>query len=314
MIAEVGPAAFNLIVFPGFIFSSVFGLILWWLQRKLTARFQWRIGPPAYQTFADIGKLLAKEMVIPVGAVKPLFIAAPILSLASVVTAVLLIPLGLAESVLSFGGDLIVVIYLLIMPSVALILAGAASGNPYGSIGSSRKVTLTVAYELGLIVSLLSVALGAGSLRLIDIARSQFGWFCPLAAAAFFLILLAKVGVLPFDQPEAKTEIMGGVLAEYSGVGLGIFKLSHAILLFALVDLMVAVFFPGPFVGPLAAHPWDVLWHLAKIVIITMVVSLIAAINPRLRIDQALKFFWTYVFVFALINLVAVAAYVVAVG
>jgi NADH-quinone oxidoreductase subunit H len=301
---------FNLLIYPGFAFSSVFGLILWWLQRKLTARVQWRIGPPIYQTFADIGKLLFKEMVIPVGAIKPLFIAAPILSLSSVITVMLLIPIGTSESILSFSGDLIVVIYLLIMPSLALILGGIASGNPYGSLGSSRKVTLLIACELGMIVSLLSVSLGAGSLKLINITRSQFGWFCPLAAIAFFMIILAKTDLLPFDQPEAKTEIMGGVLVEYSGVGLGLFKLSNAILKFALVNLMVSMFFPGPFIGILAFHPWDVLWHLTKVLFIFIIMSLIAAINPRLRIDQALKYFWSYVFIFAFINLVIVIVYV----
>jgi len=301
---------FNLLIYPGFAFSSVLGLILWWLQRKLTARFQWRIGPPIYQTFADIGKLLFKEMVIPVGAIKPLFIAAPMLSLSSVITVMLLIPIGVSESILSFSGDLIVVIYLLIMPSLALILGGIASGNPYGSLGSSRKVTLLIACELGMVVSLLSVSLGAGSLKLINITRSQFGWFCPLAAVAFFMIILAKTDLLPFDQPEAKTEIMGGVLVEYSGVGLGLFKLSNAILKFALVNLMVSIFFPGPFIGILTLHPWDVLWHLAKVLLIFIIMSLIAAINPRLRIDQALKYFWSYAFIFAFINLAIVIVYI----
>ncbi|MEM2843083.1 MAG: complex I subunit 1 family protein [Candidatus Bathyarchaeia archaeon] len=305
----MGLILFNLIVYPGIIFSSIFGLILWWLQRKFTARFQWRIGPPFYQTFADIGKLLFKEMIIPVRAIKPLFITAPILSFSSVITVMLLIPIGSSETILSFAGDLIVIIYLLMMLSLALILGGIASGNPYGSLGSGRKATLLIAYELAMITSLLSVAFGAGSLRLIDIINSRFGWFCPLSAIAFFIIILAKTGLLPFDQAEAKTEIMGGVLAEYSGVGLGLFKLSNAILKFALVCLMIDVFFPGPFTSFLAFYPWDILWHLAKVFIIFIIISLVAAINPRLRIDQALKYFWSYAFIFAIINLAIVIIY-----
>ncbi len=307
---SIGWAIFNLIVYPGFIFSSIISLLLVWLNRKLTARFQWRVGPPVYQPFADLGKLFAKEMIIPAGVIKPVFIIAPILSLSSVITVMLLIPMGLAETFLGLGQDLIVVIYLLLIPSIALILGGSSSGNPYGSLGSSRKVTLVIAYELGMIVSFLSVAVGAGSLRIIDIVTSQIGWYCPLAAVAFFIVILAKTGMVPFDQPEAKTEIMGGVLAEYSGTGLGLFKLSNAILRLALVSLLVSLFLPGPFLGILAMHPWDVLWHLIKVVIIYILLSLVAAINSRLRIDQTLRFFWKYVFLLALFNLVMMIVYV----
>lgn len=307
---DVGWAIFNLIVYPGLLFTSTLSLILWWFQRKLTARFQWRIGPPFYQTFADIGKLLFKETVIPAGAVKPLFISAPILSLCSALTAMLLIPIGIAETTLSFTGDLIVLIYLLMMHPLALILGGIASANPYGSLGSSRKVILLIAYELVLVASLLTVALGSGSLKLISIALSKFGWFCPLAAVAFFTVILAKTGSLPFDQPEAKTEIMGGVLAEYSGISLGLFKLSNAILKFVLVNLMVTVFLPGPYAGILKYHPWDVIWHLVKVFILIVIMSLVTAINPRLRVDQALKYFWSYAFTFAIVNLIVVIIYV----
>jgi len=310
LFAEVAWAIFNLIIYPGLVFSSILGLILWWLQRKLAARLQWRIGPPIYQTFADVGKLFFKEMVIPSQAFKLLFISAPVIALASCVTAMLFIPIGLTTSTISFAGDLIVVLYLLAMPSVALILGGAASGNPYASLGASRKVTLTVAYELVLIISVLSVALGAQSLRLVDIAKSQFGWYCPLAAIAFFLVALAKVGLVPFDQPEAKTELMGGVLTEYSGVGLGLFKLSNAILLFATASLMVSVFFPGPFTSFLAYPPWDWIWHMVKVFIVVAVMSFVSALNPRYRIDQALRHFWSYALALAIINLAAVVVYI----
>ncbi|WP_455364405.1 complex I subunit 1 family protein [[Eubacterium] cellulosolvens] len=309
MYLEAGWAMFNLLIYPGLVFSSIISLMLFWIQRKLTARFQWRIGPPFYQTFADIGKLLVKEMIIPSNAIKPMFIAAPIISLASVLTVMLLIPLGLSQTILNTAGDLIVVIYLLIMPSIALILGGASSGNPYGSLGSGRKVTLVIASELGMIVTLLTVTLGAGSLRLIDISLSLFGWVCPLAAITFFMVILAKTGLIPFDQPEAKTELMGGVLSEYSGIGLGLFKLSHSILRFAMVSLMVSMFFPGPFSGILSTPPWDVVWHLIKVLIIFVVISVVAAINPRLRIEQALAYFWKYFFPLAFVNLVFVIGY-----
>ncbi|RLE49680.1 MAG: hypothetical protein DRJ31_04010 [Candidatus Methanomethylicota archaeon] len=310
MLAEAAWAIFNLIVYPGLVFSSALGLILWWLQRKLTARIQWCVGPPFYQTFADVGKLLFKEMVIPSQAFKLRFVSAPVIALASCVVAMLLIPIGLVSFVASFAGDLIVVLCLLIMPSIALILGGTASGNSYASLGASRKVKLVIVQELSLIISVSSVALGANSLRLIDITKSHFGWYCPLAAIAFFLAAMAKIGLTPFDQPEAKTELMGGVLTEYSGIGLGLFKLSNAILLFATASLMVAVFFPGPFVSFLAYPPWDWGWHMVKVFIIVAAMSFVSALNPRFRIDQALKHFRSYALTLAIINLVAVMIYV----
>ncbi|MEM4245794.1 MAG: complex I subunit 1 family protein [Candidatus Bathyarchaeia archaeon] len=306
---DAGWALFNLLIYPGLAFSSFAGLLFTWLQRKLTARFQWRVGPPVYQPFADLGKLLTKETIIPEEAVKPVFVAAPIISLSSVITAMLLIPMGLSETALSSSGDLLVVMYLLIMPSLALILGGAASGNPYGSLGSGRKVTLVIGYELVMAVALLSVAVGAGSLRLVEISLSRFGWLCPLSAASFFMVIFAKTGLPPFDQPEAKTEIMGGVLSEYSGSGLALFKLSHAVLRFALVSLMVTLFFPGPFSGPLGSRPWDVAWHLTKILIIFFFLSMVSALSPRLRIDQALRSCWKYLFTLALANLIFAVIY-----
>jgi NADH-quinone oxidoreductase subunit H len=306
---DLGVKIFNVLVFPGLLFVGVMGLLLFWLHRKLIARFQWRVGPPFYQTFADFFKLMFKETIVPKNASKAAFISAPLIALASVVAAALLIPIGGREPVFGFTGDLIVLIYLLMIPAMAIIVGGISSGNPFSGTGAGRKATLLIAYELGLIISVLALAVGAGSLELGEISAfsARIGPLpCLLAAIAFLLCIQVKLGLIPFDIPEAKTEIMAGVYTEYSGVALGIFKLAKAMLLFVLVSLMVTLFFPGPLTGIFAL---DVLWHLAKVAIIVAIMSVIAAANPRLRIDQALRFYWVYVIILASLNLLLIVVY-----
>ncbi len=291
----MGPEIFfKVLVFPGFFFAAVMGLLYLWLHRKLLARFQWRVGPPVYQTFADFVKLFFKETIIPAGCNKLAFVSAPLLALASLIAASVLIPIG-GRGALEFTADLIVLLYLLTLPAVALLIGGASSGNPFGGVGAGRKATLLLSYELGLVVSLLSLAFGAGSLRIGDLMRfsERVGpLLCLPGAIAFLLCMQAKLGLLPFDIPEAKTEIMAGVYTEYSGVLLGLLKLSKAMLLFLLPSFLVSLFFPGPVTG---VYLFDTLLHLAKVAVIVLVVSIIVAVNPRLRIDQALRFFWVYV-------------------
>ena len=298
---------FNVLVFPGLLFVIFMGLMLLWFHRKLVARFQWRVGPPLYQTFADFFKLMFKETIVPRNASRAVFIAAPLIALVSVTLAALLIPIGWGQQpVFGFTEDLLVVIYLLMIPMMAIIVGGVASSNPFSEVGAGRKATLVIAYELGMIISMLTLAVGADSLNIgtISAYTAQIGWLpVMLAAIAFLLCAQVKLGLLPFDISEAKTEIMGGVFAEYSGVALGIFKLAKAMLMFVLVSLMVTLFFPGPATGIPALN---ILWHLAKVAIIVAIMSVLAAVNPRLRIDQALRFYWTYVIILAGLNLVLI--------
>ncbi len=297
---------FNVTIFPGLVFVAVMGLMLVWFHRKLVARFQYRVGPPIYQTFADFFKLMFKETIVPRNANKILFISAPIISLAAVSVAALMIPIAGQGPVFGFAGDLIVLIYLLAIPMLAIIVGAVASGNPFAGVGAGRKATLVIAYELGMIMSLLALAIGAGSLNIGTISTFSAG-IGPLpvllGAIVFLLCAQVKLGLLPFDIPEAKTEIMGGVYTEYSGAALGIFKLAKAMMMYVLASLMVTLFFPGPTTGIPALN---ILWHLAKVAIIVAIMSVLAAANPRLRVDQALKFFWIYVILLAGLNLVLI--------
>ncbi|KYH38462.1 MAG: hypothetical protein AYL30_004630 [Candidatus Hecatellales archaeon B24] len=299
VLTTLGFLTLNLLVYPGFIFTSAVGLFLWWELRKLTARFQWRVGPPVYQTFADLLKLLSKESIVPAEANRLLFVSAPIIALSSVCVAALLVPVaGMVP--LNFAGDVIVLIYLLIMPSIMIVLAGSASANPFGAIGSSREMNLAIAYELAVVVCLLTLCLDAGSLHISNIVGFNFVRY-PLAAVALFLSVMAKLCLNPFEIPEAKTEIMAGPYTEYSGRLLGLFKLTYAMLLFILSSLLVSLFFHGPSTG---FYPLDVLVHLAKCMVAVFLMAVVAAVNPRLRIDQALRFFWGFVFTLALFDFV----------
>ena len=295
---------FHLIVYPGLIFAATIGLLLLWFLRKLIARFQWRIGPPIYQCFADFFKLLSKETIVPAAANRIVFILASFVSLSAATVAMLLIPIGNSQPFQGFMGDIIVLIYLLSIPSIAVILGGSSSANPFGAVGASREMVLMIAYEIGLILSVLTLAIDAGSLMVGNIVKYQVSNQIyliryPFAAVAFFISIQAKLGITPFDIPDAKTELMAGPYTEYSGRLLALFKLAHAILFFGLMSLMISLFFPGPFTG---VYIIDVLIHLVKCSIIVIPISVIAAVNPRLRIDRALRFFWLFVFILAAVD------------
>lgn len=308
---------FHLLVFPGVLFSVTLGLVLVWLERKVTALVQWRKGPPLAQPFWDVVKLFGKETILPADSVPRAFLAMPLVAFAGagVAASLVWLPLlGLAERPV---GDLIVVLYLLAMPSLALILGASASGNPLAAIGASRDVKLLLGYELPFVAALLVAAfqvrdvdgaqVSAGTLSLEGILafQQQVGSVLArpsglLAFLAAIICVQAKLGRVPFDVAEAETEIGEGALLEYGGVGLGLFKLAHALQLATLPALLVLVFWGG-----LTATVWGVLAFAGKVLAIVVVVVLVENTNPRVRIDQALRFFWGPVALVALVALLA---------
>lgn len=281
---------FYYLIFPGFIFSAAIGLLAGWFDRKLTARLQWRMGPPWHQNFTDILKLLGKEVIVPHGA-KLTFLLSPYLGLIAAV----LVSTSLGRSIISplesFGGDLIVIFYLLAIPAVALILGASASRNPLASVGVSREIKLLLAYELPLILAIITIVIKCkGALQIGQIIQQQmilgsnvFSFSGALAFIAAIFCMQAKLGIGLFDIAEADQEIMGGTLIEYSGLPLAIFKLTKAVMLYT-VPLFVIILFLGKDLSPL--------FLVAKYLMLLVIMILIKNTNPRLRIDQALKFFW----------------------
>lgn len=281
---------FSYLIFPGFLFSACVGLIAGWVDRKVSARLQWRVGPPWHQNFTDIIKLFGKEVIIPEGS-RFTFLAAPYLGLTGVVLASTILGGALMSGALSFTADLIVVLYLLIIPAFALIFGASSSKNPLASVGASREMKLVLGYELPFILAILAVIIKTGgTIRLADILNYQLrtGSLAAsasgaLAFAVSLLCIQAKLGLSPFEVSEAEQEIMGGVLIEYSGLPLAIFKLTKACLLYTLPVFLIILFL-GKDLSPL--------FLILKFVGILVLIILIKNTNPRLRIDQALRFLW----------------------
>ncbi|MBU1006815.1 MAG: NADH-quinone oxidoreductase subunit H [Candidatus Omnitrophica bacterium] len=293
---------FNFIVFPGFLFTAVIGLAASWIDRKVTARVQWRVGPPWYQPFVDLVKLSIKEITVPKSASKPLFFFSPLIGLSAVILASTFIWLAnMGSWSVGFSGDIIVVLYLLTIPAIALMLGASASGNPLASLGVSREMKLMLAYELPFIIILtVPIIKSGGILRLADLVLFQEanGAFVTsisgvLAILVGIFCMQAKLGLVPFDMGEAETEIMAGVYIEYSGMLLAIFKLTKTMMLVAMPVFLVTIFWGG--------------FSIWKYVILLVVIILMRNTNPRVRIDQAMRFFWgKMTFIAAMAALLAV--------
>jgi len=286
---------FWFLIFPGFLFTALCGLLGSWVDRKVTAKVQWRVGPPWYQPFMDILKLLGKETLVPKGASKVTFLMAPLAGLASVTLVSTILWVVMLNPDKGFVGDLIVIIYLLTIPSICLIMGGFASANPIASLGASREMKLILSYELPFILAILVPIIQAGG-------TVKIGAFLTHQAAnglvggsfsgviAFIVVLLviqAKLALIPFDIPEAETELMGGPIIEYSGTPLAVIKLTKAMMLFALPVFAVVMFFGG-----VSTEGMHLVWGILKIVGVLALVTLIRNTNPRVRIDHAVRFFW----------------------
>jgi NADH-quinone oxidoreductase subunit H len=293
---------FSYIIFPGFIFSAVVGLFLTWIDRKVTARIHWRVGPPWFQPYADFLKLLLKETIIPEGSSKTLFFLGPLLGLVGMsILAVMLFSMNFYPSG-SFVGDIIVIIYLLALPPIGIIIGGSASKNPLASVGASREMTQYFAYELPFLIVLATIILKAGgSIKFGDIVLAQqvqgpflYSISGVIAAVVILLCVQAKLSFVPFDIPEADQEIMAGPYIEYSGVALAIYKVTRAMMLFLLPLFLISILWGG-------FADW---WAIPKFLLIIVLIVLMKNTNPRLRIDQALKFFWVGLGILSIIGLV----------
>ncbi len=279
---------FWVVVIPG---TVILGLVACWIVRKVSALVQWRVGPPLCQPLYDIMKLMGKEILVPQDAQRTVFMAAPLVGLAGVLLlSMMLWRITVAQT--AFIGDIIVAIYLMVLPSLALILGSSASGSPHAAIGTSREMKLVMGYELSLVLAFIVVIIKTGGqLDLATIAQ-QAPALSISGMLAFLVALLcvqAKLGFVPFDIAEAETEVAGGVLIEYSGALLAVWKVMHAVMLVALPLFLVTVF-----LGGFGTTGWSLVWGIGKYVLIVVLLILIKNTNPRVRIDQAMKFFWFY--------------------
>lgn len=302
-IERLGEWLFFYLVFPGAAFTLALGLALSWVDRKVGALVQWRQGPPPGQPFWDVVKLLGKEVIVPQPAWTG-FLVLPFVACAAALLAATLVwhaALGLPGGAL---GDLVVVFYLLAIPGLAVVLGGAASGNPLAAAGASREMKLVLGYELPLLMALLVPVfqqrlvegrqVAAATLSLEGLVRFQElagdAVYRPSGLLALLVALIccqAKLGLVPFDLAEADTELAEGALLEYSGPPLAMFKLTQAVQLATLPVLLVTVLWGG-----VERSPGGVAAFGAKVLALVTLFVLIRNTNPRVRIDQALRFFW----------------------
>jgi NADH-quinone oxidoreductase subunit H len=318
----LSPIASNAIIkFIGAFLLGVFGfsLVIFtiWLERKLYARIQDRLGPNRvgpwgiFQTFPDMVKIFTKEYITPVGADKVVYNLAPIFSVSAVLLTWAVIPF--ASTIV--GSDINVgVLYLMAVGSIGalgIILAGWSSNNKYSLLGAFRSVAQVVSYEVPMILALLIPVLLGKSMGVNSLVYAQNVWFIflsPIAALIFFISCLAETGRAPFDLLEAESEIVAGYQTEYSGLKFGMFYVGEFLHAFTISALMATLFLGG------WRGPWSeqvpiigVAWFFIKAFMVYFVVVLIRISMPRLRIDQMLNFNWKFLTPLALVLLIITA-------
>lgn len=299
------------------IFVALFlGVVYVFLLRKLSARFQWRVGPMVsmyadlkpllgtsriLQPFYDILKLFGKQTLVPDVARKWLFVSAPYLSFLCALAAIFFIPFSGFPLFSELEDSLFITYYLLVGSVFFTIVGAAASGSPWGAIGARREVEVFLVYEIGLVVAMASVAVVAGTLSTWHIstqgAALPFIVLNPFAAVLFFLVAVGKLGIKPLDMPEAETEIVAGPFTEYSGKHLAMFQLAKAFLFYDMVALFIALFL-GPLMGS-----W--LWipgYILAAIIVVFFLTVFQVLHPRWRIDRAMASYGAVVTVFAILS------------
>lgn len=291
----------SILFFPAGLTLIFTGMFYEWIDRKLVARFQNRVGPRWFQPFADVVKLFAKEQITPKLANPFLFFGLPVVAMTGALTSALYVPLMGLEPVHSFPGDLIVTIYLLSLLTMCIGIAGWNTSGRFSLVGATRALTQMFAYEAPFLLALLGPALAAGSWQISEINRyAQTHWVVILQPVGFVVALIGLMGKLelpPFDSPEAETEIVAGALTEYSGRGLAIFKIGRHIELIVGITL-VAAFYLGGLNGILA--------FLLKTILVLVLMSLLQTLLTRLRIDQTVGMWWRFGTIIVLLQILLI--------
>lgn len=283
-----------------------------WYERKLLAKMQVRVGPlyaggfeGILQPVADFAKLLFKEIIVPKQADRMFFILAPTLMMALSVSMLALVPLSPTNAIANSNVAILMIIALLSLSPLVVIVAGWASNNKYSMIGGLRALHQMTSYAIPMSLSILGVVLMAGSFNLISIVESQkSAWYIllqPLGVIVFYLAALAELERVPFDIPEAETEIVMGWETEYSGINYGIIMTATYVKFYALAVLFTELFLGG-WLGPAFVPP--PIWTILKTFLVVTVMMIPRGVYPRFRIDQMLKFGWTTLLPLSLINLV----------
>jgi NADH-quinone oxidoreductase subunit H len=312
---------FRVLIFPGFTFILLLTMLCDWVERKMEARMQNRIGPtytgPAgiLQPFADFVKLLTKEDIVPSNTRSLVFKFAPILSFSFFVFAFFFLPVDGVNVIpnSSFEGDLIFVLALVSVANFFLFLSGWSSTNPYSAIGATRVLTQFLGYDIPLFIFAVTSAFLASDLNISTIAASQpvpFALLIPWAFVLFIVTLQAELEKDPFDIPHAETEIVAGYETEYSGRRLAFLKLAKDVQVVLGAVIVVELFLSGPYGPVILGLPafWYTLWFIFKVLFVIMITEYLTCVFARLRIDQVLVINWRMLIPLSILSLVATIA------
>ena len=292
-----------ILIFPSGLFVLFNGIVYEWIDKKILARQQNRMGPRWFQPAADVIKLMVKEEIVPSGINVTLFMLLPIIALAGPLTAVLYTPVGGIRPLFSFDGDLIVTVYLLSLLTICTGLAGANTGSRFSLLGATRTMTQLFSYEAPFMLALLGPAIAAGSWQISEINAYAQNHLLLLREPIGFVIaiigLAGKLELPPFDAPEAETEIVAGAMTEYSGRGLALFHLGRSTEL-VLGLTLIAAFYLGGVDSPFA--------YFAKTLALLLGFAGFQALMTRLRIDQTVGLWWRYGSIAVLVQWLALFA------
>jgi NADH-quinone oxidoreductase subunit H len=303
-------------VFLAIFLFIILSFVLEWMDRKVYAHVQHRVGPfvtgphGLLQPFADFLKLMNKDEMAVEGSDEAILHVTPTLSLTMVLFSLLFIPITYTQGLISLPGDLIIILALSVLIHMLYITTGLAQPSIFSYVGAARWGQLLVSFEIPLLISVSSVALVANSITISDITAFQAHnlpiiLYAPLSFVAMIFSSLAKLERSPFSIPDAETEIAGGWLVEISGRRLAIFRMVADLKYLLLSALAVTLFLGGP-LGPTVPGGEPVLytiWFLIKLVLVAIALSYIRGIVARYRVDQAIRFLWFKVTPLAALNL-----------
>jgi NADH-quinone oxidoreductase subunit H len=298
---------------------NVNALFLVWLERKVAAHIQLRIGPKEVgpfgilQTIVDGVKLVSKELITPRHADRKLFMLAPIAIFLPVLVSFVVIPFSEKLQVRDLNVGLLLIFGFSTFNVLAVLIGGWASNNKYSLLGAIRSVAQNVAYEIPLLLSILSVILYSNSLKMSVIVESQARvwnvFWMPVAALIYLICAMAETNRAPFDIPEAESELVAGFHTEYSGMRFALFFLAEYSNMLIVTSVATTLFFGGwqspPLLGFLPVP--GLVWFLAKTYVLIFIIIWVRWTFPRLRFDQLMNFCWKIMIPAALLHLIVYA-------
>ncbi len=274
------------------------GISFMMFKRKIAARIQRRYGPTFIQPLLDIFKLLSKQGNISHGVMYDL---GPIIALATSMTVIFFIPIP-GMKLFTSSADVIALLYIMVIGSLAMALGAGEAANPNSSIGIARALTLMLGYDLPFVIVIISIVIKYHTTNFFAITQAQAAghwamWLLPLSAIAGIIVTYGALGEHPFDAPIAPHEVATGPMAEYGGKHLGLLMINHAFHIYIELALFVDLFMGGAS---------NIFYFYAKMFVIFVLIIFFDEVLPRFRIDDAVRFYWRWPTILALIGLIIV--------